>query len=56
MHRGSRNLFFNFEDVKGNPAWTEKCIYYYIDDVLIQNGKIVLYDENQCQFPAPIAK
>jgi len=29
---------------------------YYTDDVLIKNGKIVVYDEKQRQFPLPMVK
>jgi len=40
--------------------WTDKKgkmdSLYYTDDVLFKNGKIVVYDEKQRQFPAPMAK
>jgi hypothetical protein len=41
-------------------TWTDKKgktdSLYYTDDVLIKNGKIVVYDEKQRQFPKPAAK
>jgi hypothetical protein len=29
---------------------------YYVDDVLLKNGKIILYDEKQRLFPEPVKK
>ena len=40
--------------------WTDKKgktdSLYYADDVLIKNGKIVVYDEKQRLFPVPVHK